>query len=183
MLEREGELVTFDAAGTQTAIAAKIIDTGGDYFLAANGDLRKFRDALAEHFLCEEREETRVAHCDACLKEVVARTRRASPRLVSVHAVDTAERWQGTKTLARVEATRVVKGEQSLDNRFYISSRILSASDALDAGRVRRTTTDRRVACRRPHSNSTAERGVRSYLADSAGLSQRTPLARSAKDG
>ena len=47
-----------------------------------------------------------------------------------VSEIETAERWQGLRTLVRVEATRVVGGKESIENRFYISSRLLSASEA-----------------------------------------------------
>lgn len=137
MLELKGALVTIDAAGTQTSIAAKIVEKGGDYFLAVKGNQPKLHDALAEHFLCEEREETRVGYWDASSKKPShgREERRRAWVSADLSGIDTAERWQGLKTLVRVEATRVVKGEQSIENRFYVSSRVLSASEALDASR------------------------------------------------
>jgi predicted transposase YbfD/YdcC len=137
MLELKGALVTIDAAGTQTSIAAKIIDKGGDYFLAVKANQPKLHDAIAEHFLGTEREETRVGYWEDG-KGKRSHGREESRRAwvsSDVIEIDTAERWQGLSTLVRVEATRVVNGKQSIENRFYISSRLLSASEALDASR------------------------------------------------
>jgi predicted transposase YbfD/YdcC len=137
LLELKGALVTIDAAGTQTSIAAKIVDKGGDYFLAVKGNQPKLHDSIVEHFLGTEREETRVGYWDSKTEKPShgREERRRAWVSCEVSEIDTAERWQGIKTLVRIEATRVVKGEQSIENRFYISSRTLSASEALDASR------------------------------------------------
>jgi predicted transposase YbfD/YdcC len=137
LIEVKGALVTIDAAGTQTSIAAKIIDKGGDYFLAVKGNQPKLHDAVVEHFLGTDREETRVGYWETGSEKAVHGRKEHRRAWVScdVTEIATAERWQGLKTVIRVEATRVVDGKQSIDNRFYISSRTLSASEALDASR------------------------------------------------
>lgn len=136
MLALKGALVTIDAAGTQTSIAAKIIDKGGDYFLAVKGNQPKLHDAIAEHFLGTDREEMRVGYWEDEEKRSHGRGEQRRAWVSSdVSEIDTVDRWQGIKTLVRVEATRVINGEQSIENRFYISSRLLSASEALDASR------------------------------------------------
>lgn len=137
MLELKGALVTIDAAGTQTSIAAKIVDKGGDYFLAVKANQPKLHDAIVEHFLGTEREEARVGYWDdEKQKRSHGREERRRAWVSSdISEIDTADRWQGIKTLVRVEATRVINGDQSIENRFYISSRLLSASEALDASR------------------------------------------------
>jgi predicted transposase YbfD/YdcC len=137
LIEVKGALVTIDAAGTQTSIAAKIVDKGGDYFLAVKGNQPKLHDAVVEHFLGTDREETRVGYWETGSEKAVHGRTEHRRAWVScdVTEIATAERWQGLKTLVRVEATRVVDGKQSIENRFYISSRMLSASEALDASR------------------------------------------------
>jgi predicted transposase YbfD/YdcC len=136
MLALKGALVTIDAAGTQTSIAAKIIDKGGDYFLAVKGNQPKLHDAIAEHFLGTDREEMRVGYWEDEEKRSHGRGEQRRAWVSSdVSEIDTVDRWQGIKTLVRVEATRVINGELSIENRFYISSRLLSASEALDASR------------------------------------------------
>ena len=137
LIEIKGALVTIDAAGTQTSIAAKIVEKGGDYFLAVKGNQGKLHDAVVEHFLGSEREETRVGYWESADKKTShgREERRRAWVSCDVDEIQTAERWAGLKTLVRVESTRIVKDEETIENRFYISSRVLSASEALDASR------------------------------------------------
>jgi predicted transposase YbfD/YdcC len=137
LLEIKGALVTIDAAGTQTAIAEKIVEKGGDYFLAVKGNQPKLYDAVVEHFLGTDREETRIGYAESGSEKVVHGRQDHRRAWVScdVAEIATSERWQGLRTLVRVEATRVVDGKESIENRFYISSRLLSASEALNASR------------------------------------------------
>lgn len=137
LIEVKGALVTIDAAGTQTAIAAKIVEKGGDYFLAVKGNQPKLHDAVVEHFLGTDREETRVGYWETGSEKVIHGRQEYRRAWVSsdLTGIETADRWQGLKTLVRIEATRVVDGKQSVENRFYISSRLLSGSEALAASR------------------------------------------------
>jgi len=137
LIEVKGALVTIDAAGTQTSIAAKIVEKGGDYFLAVKGNQGKLHDAVVEHFLGTEREETRVGYWESADKKPShgREERRRAWVSCDVDEIQPAERWTGLKTLVRVESTRIVKDEETIENRFYISSRVLSASEALDASR------------------------------------------------
>jgi predicted transposase YbfD/YdcC len=137
LIDVKGALVTIDAAGTQTPIAAKIVDKGGDYFLAVKGNQPKLYDAIVEHFLGAEREHARVGFWesnDSKLAHGRGEVRRAWVSC-EIDEIQPAERWVGLKTLVRVESTRNVDGNESIENRFYISSRMLSASEALEASR------------------------------------------------
>jgi predicted transposase YbfD/YdcC len=137
LISVEGALVTIDAAGTQTAIAKQIVDKGGDYFLAVKANQPKLHDAVVEHFLGPQFEETGLGYCedaDAKLAHGRQEIRRAWVHC-DMKQIETAERWAGLKTIARVESTRIVNGDESVENRFYISSRVLSASEALAASR------------------------------------------------
>lgn len=137
LIEVKGALVTIDAAGTQTSIAAKIVDKGGDYFLAVKANQPKLHDAVVEHFLGTEREHARVGFWESNDNKPVHGRLEVRRAWVScdVDEIQTAERWVGLKTLVRVESTRTVGGKESVENRFYISSRVLSASEALEASR------------------------------------------------
>ena len=137
LLDVKDSLVTIDAAGTQTPIAAKIVDKGGDYFLAVKGNQSKLHDAVVEHFLGTEREHTRVGFWESKEDKLQHGRREVRRAWVSndIDEIPTAERWVGLKTLVRIESTRNVNGEESIENRFYISSRGLSASEALQASR------------------------------------------------
>lgn len=137
LVEVTGALVTIDAAGTQTSIASKIVEKGGDYFLAVKGNQPKLHDAVVEHFLGTERKDARVGFYES--KEAKTSHGRQEIRRAwvsgAVDEVEPAPRWQNLKTLVRVESTRVLGGQESIENRFYISSCVLSASEALEASR------------------------------------------------
>jgi predicted transposase YbfD/YdcC len=135
LLDVKNALVTIDAAGTQTAIAEKIVDKGGDYLLALKGNQPTLHASVIEHF------ESRGSGYSLDFFEThdQAHGRHEVRRVWVSHAVEeiqTAERWKSLATLVRVESTRTIKGEQSRESRYYICSRPkLSAKQALAAVR------------------------------------------------
>jgi predicted transposase YbfD/YdcC len=50
MLELKGMVVTLDAMGTQRAIAADIVERGGDYILAVKGNQGRLHDEIRDQF-------------------------------------------------------------------------------------------------------------------------------------
>ena len=48
LVDIHGAIITIDAMGTQTAIAEKIVDGGGDYILALKGNQGSLHDAAIE---------------------------------------------------------------------------------------------------------------------------------------
>lgn len=135
LLELKGTLVTIDAAGTQTAIAEKIVDKGGDYLLAVKGNQPSLHASVIEYF--EARGEGHVlesfeTHDEAHGREEVRRAWVSN----SVLEVGTADRWKSLSKLIRVDSTRTVNGKQSHESRYYICSRAsLTAKQALAAVR------------------------------------------------
>jgi len=137
LLDIQGALVTIDAAGTQTAIAAKIVDKGGDYFLAVKANQPKLHEAIKDHFRDPERIASGLGFCEVKepkLSHGRQETRRAWVSC-EVEELATVDRWVGLKTLVRVESTRVLNGEKTVEDRFYISSGMLSATEALITSR------------------------------------------------
>jgi predicted transposase YbfD/YdcC len=135
LLELKGTMVTIDAAGTQTAIAEKIVDKGGDYLLTLKGNQPSLHAAVVEYF--EHR-------CDGCLLDSFEthdeghgrdEVRRAWVSN-SIAEIATADRWQSLANVIRVDSIRTVNGSQSHESRYYISSRAsLTAKQALAAVR------------------------------------------------
>ena len=134
MLDVRNALVTIDAAGTQTDIAAKIVDKGGDYLLALKANQPTLHASVTTYF--DERCEGRILDTHTTHEKAHGReeTRRAwvSNTIVSI---ESEERWAGLSTVIRVESTRVLKGAKSTETRHYISSRKLTAEQALHAVR------------------------------------------------
>jgi predicted transposase YbfD/YdcC len=133
LIDVKRTLVTIDAAGTQTEIAQKIVDKGGDYMLAVKGNQPTLHRSIIEQF----------AGRDATLDYVKtvddAHGRHEVRRAWVSHAVgdiETAERWPKLATLVRVESTRTVGGvEHASESRYFICSRRVSAKQALHAVR------------------------------------------------
>ena len=111
---------TIDAMGCQTDIAAKIIEKGADYILAAKGnqglleegmlDTIKFSNPISEF------EESDFGHG------------RIENRKCSVFNefshIENVSKWMGLKSVVKIEATRIIKktGKEEKEIRCYISS-------------------------------------------------------------
>ena len=111
---------TIDAMGCQTDIAAKIIEKGADYILAAKGnqglleegmlDTIKFSNPISEF------EESDFGHG------------RIENRKCSVFNefshIENVSKWMGLKSVVKIEATRIIKktGKEEKETRCYISS-------------------------------------------------------------
>jgi predicted transposase YbfD/YdcC len=134
MLDIRNALVTIDAAGTQVEIAEKIVDKGGDYLLALKANQPTLHEAAVAYF--EERCEGRVLDTFETQEKAHGReeTRRAWVSNTVV-GIESASRWKGLATLIRIDSTRVVRGVTSTESRYYISSKELTAKQALRAVR------------------------------------------------
>lgn len=139
MLELTGCIVTIDAMGCQSEIAAKIVGKGADYVLAVKGDqgnlyadvVHYFDWALADQF-----------HQSSFTSE---QTTDGEPGRVEVrryYATSDCEwlrqkaAWKGLPTIAMVERERTVAGEAtSRERRYYISS---LEADAKQLGKASR---------------------------------------------
>lgn len=129
----KGLLVSIDAMGCQREIAAKVIDKGGDYLLAVKGNqpnlAQQVRDLISEA-------QTRGAgfeHVDRSHGRIVLQISWAAP---SGKHIDPAL-WPGCRTVGCVVSQRVLGGKAAeLEERFYISSRELSAKELARAVRA-----------------------------------------------
>jgi predicted transposase YbfD/YdcC len=128
MLDLRGALVTIDAMGCQTAIATTIIDKGGDYLFAVKNNQGNLAKAVNKAFS---------PHRSAGLSDDhVNIENRACFVLSSAELDGDFTHWGALKSIVMVESFRAVKGKAaSLEYRYYISSKVLSAEQALSATR------------------------------------------------
>lgn len=135
MLALRGALVTVDAMGCQTNIAKTIIDKGGDYLLAVKNNQGNLAKAVNQAFS---------PHRSTALNKDNLQIETGHGRIESraCYVVSSSElegdfsRWEGLKSIVMVESFRAVKGKAiSLEYRYYISSKALSAEQALSATR------------------------------------------------
>jgi predicted transposase YbfD/YdcC len=124
MLEIKGCIVTIDAMGCQTDIAAKIVEKKADYVLAVKDNQELLHEAITDYFqeaiaannpslcqlqFCEEinadhgRIEIRRCYLSTCLD-----------------TLPDAARWKGLKSIGMVESERTINGKTSLEWRHYI---------------------------------------------------------------
>lgn len=132
-LELKGALVTIDAMGCQTKIAATILDRGADYLLAVKDNQPSLHDDIKRYFddaPADEVETFQTTDADHGRIEV--------RRHVVSHKVDwLAEdsRFPGIKSIAMVENTVERNGETSCERRYYICSVVLLAVQFANAVR------------------------------------------------
>lgn len=128
----KGMLVSIDAMGCQKQIAATITTMGGDYLLAVKGNqaslLSSLEAALAGPIDTPVFKEILTGH-----GRVVAQFARTLPAAGMVDAA----LWSGCASIGRIDTLRVVNGKPSdLEQRYYISSRPLSAEELARAARA-----------------------------------------------
>jgi predicted transposase YbfD/YdcC len=136
LIDVKGALITIDAAGTQTAIAEKIVANGGDYLLSVKANQPTLHDSMIEHFMGVGKLYNKFEYAESVDhghgRDEVRRTWLSH----ATEEIASAERWSGLSTFVRIESTRTINGETSVENRYYISSRKrLSAKASLAAVR------------------------------------------------
>jgi predicted transposase YbfD/YdcC len=132
-LELKGALVTIDAMGCQTKIAATILDRGADYLLAVKDNQPSLHDDIKRYFddaPASELETLQTIDGDHDRIEV---RRHVVSNTVDWLAEDS--RFPGIKSIAMVESTVERNGETSRERRYYICSVILLATVFADAVR------------------------------------------------
>jgi len=126
LLELKGCIVTIDAMGCQTDIAANIVSQQADYVLAVKANQKRLHEAVSDYFdmavasgnptLCQLQyhEETTSGH-----------GRIETRRCYLSTCLDTlpdAGRWQGLASIGLVESERYINGDVSVERRHYIDS-------------------------------------------------------------
>lgn len=137
LLDLEGAVVTTDAMGCQTAIAARIVERNADYVLQVKGNQPKLEAELIALFDECIRGDPHAAPSKV-FEEVEkghgrVETRRCwmTTRIHSLPDADNADKWAALASAACVESVRLIDGREQRERRYYISS-----IGALDAERM-----------------------------------------------
>lgn len=126
----KGCIVTIDAMGCQTAIAAKIIEKESDYVLAVKNNQPTLAQAIEGFFNGAERKEWEgVPHTFAeWIEKDHGRIETRRCWVVDdLGCLGDGHKWPQAKTLAMVEAIREINGVASTERRYYISSLLADA--------------------------------------------------------
>jgi len=125
MLELKGGIVTIDAMGCQKAIAQKIVERGGDYVLALEGNQSTLARALAELFIHADAADYAGGSMDR--HETIDRGhgRVETRRYLTLTAVDQipqAADWEKLNRVGMVQSERQLNGKTTLEYPFYFGS-------------------------------------------------------------
>jgi len=137
MLQLKGAIVTLDAMGCQKEIAADIIEQGADYVLALKGNHANVHEEIRTFF------EDAVPPCAIQCADTAEKDKMDFHQTIEKgHGrIETRRYWQSTdidwfqdkglwkgiKNFGMVESIRKVKGESTIERRYYLSSLPLNA--------------------------------------------------------
>lgn len=136
-LALRGALVTIDAMGCQHAIAQTIVERGGDYLLAVKDNQPSLHAELQAELGSRQPssrttstfyEQTDKGHGRVERRRVWTETRLNKLGLYG--------EWVEANTIVRVESQRQTEQGISVENRYYLSSRTLTATQAAKAIRA-----------------------------------------------
>ena len=139
VLDVRGCIVTIDAMGTQTEIAAQIQRQGADYVLALKGNHETLHDDVRDHF--ETLAPAPRQSAFACYAETldVGHGRKEVRRVWASEDLDWLKQttdWAGLQSVVMIESERHVSDAVSRQRRSFITS--LPASGLVDAERLLR---------------------------------------------
>lgn len=121
LLEIKGCIVTIDAMGCQTEIAAKIVEKQADYVLAVKGNQKLTHEAIIDYFETAKADNNNTLNCDEQVD--CGHGRIEVRRCYLSRCLDTlpdSKRWVNLKSIAMVETERTIGDKTS--QRYYITS-------------------------------------------------------------
>lgn len=135
MLEIAGCVVTIDAMGCQTEIAAQIIDQEADYLLSLKGNQGTLHRDVADYFAWAEKIKFKgLDHrFTATIEKDHGRIEQRRCWVTEdVEWLRQKESWVGLKSIVMVESRREVIGQSAtVERRYFISSLEADAKEAL----------------------------------------------------
>jgi predicted transposase YbfD/YdcC len=125
LVDLRGAIITIDAMGTQTAIAEKIVDGGGDYLLALKGNQESLYKATVAYL--GEQIDADFDGIDARVHETIEKGHgrqetRTYIQLPAPKSLPGFSRWKGLLSIGVAILTCVRDGKTTVDARYFISS-------------------------------------------------------------
>jgi predicted transposase YbfD/YdcC len=123
LVDIHGAIITIDAMGTQKAIAAQIIDGGGDYVLALKGNQETLHQAVIEH-IDEQLEGDLAEACEHVTNEKGhgREEMRTYLQLPAPEDLPGKAQWKELKSIGVVTSCCLRDGKETVEVRYYISS-------------------------------------------------------------
>jgi predicted transposase YbfD/YdcC len=125
LIDIHGAIITIDAMGTQTAIAAKIIEGGGDYLLALKGNQETLYDAVIDHI--NEQTKTDFRGIGARRLDIVEKNhgrieRRTYIQMPAPKSLPGFNKWKGLLSIGIAILGCLRDGKETAEVRYFISS-------------------------------------------------------------
>jgi predicted transposase YbfD/YdcC len=123
LVDIKGAIITIDAIGAQKAIAAEIIDGGGDYVLALKGNQEALHQAVIDHI--DEQLEGELEGAQEHVTTEKGHGREETRTYLQIPAPEGLPGfglWKALQTIAVVTSLCVRDGKQTVEVRYYISS-------------------------------------------------------------
>jgi len=123
LVDIRGAIITIDAMGAQKAIAAQIVDGGGDYVLALKGNQETLHQAVIDHI--DDRLEGDLADAQEYVTTETAHGRqevRTYLQLPAAEGLAGFKQWKGLKSIGLVTSSCVRDGKETIEFRYYLSS-------------------------------------------------------------
>lgn len=141
LLDLHGCIVTLDAIGCQTEIAAQIVDQGGDYVLALKGNQGRLYEETSHLFATLAQKGFAGATYDFCESHDEGHGRVETRQCWVITPQDWPERfptladWKGLRSLAMIRSERRLDDKVSRETRYFLSSLDMNAAAILNAKR------------------------------------------------
>lgn len=125
LIDIQGAIITIDAMGTQTAIAEKIIDGGGDYLLALKGNQGTLHDATIDYIHAQTKTEFRgigARRWDTVDTKHGRIERRTYVQMPAPQSLPGFAHWKGLRSIGIAFLWCIRDGKETADVRYFISS-------------------------------------------------------------
>lgn len=132
-LDLKDDIVTIDAAGTMTHVAAAIIDKKGDYILALKKNNKLFYNEVQSFFYNFEGTALIKDIAQSVDKQGLRTDTRTCSIITDLKYFPDAQAWENLKTLVSIKSQRTLNGLTTIEERFYISSLRYDAAALLEA--------------------------------------------------
>jgi predicted transposase YbfD/YdcC len=125
LIDIHGAIITIDAMGTQTAIAEKIVDGGGDYLLALKGNQGTLHDATVDYI--HEQSKTDFRGIGARRHDTVEKNhgrieRRTYIQMPAPRSLPGFDNWKGLLSIGIAILWCIRDGKETSEVRYFISS-------------------------------------------------------------
>lgn len=118
-------LISIDAMGCQTGIAKKIVDLEGDYLLALKGNQGTLRTDIETFFQGALESNWEYIDYESC-ESIEKGHGRIDIRKVylvrEMHECIDTEKWPRLSSIVMVISSRLIKGKETIETRYYITS-------------------------------------------------------------